>query len=186
MADKKISKTRDSILQAANQVLLAQGINQLTLEAAAKAAGVSKGGLLYHFPSKDALIEGMVDYYLSRFEARLEARLAAEVERNSPQAWMRAYIQATFDEDSQETAVSSGLLAAIAVNPELLAPMQARYQSWQERFAAGRADPTLNTIIRLALDGLWVSQMFRLAPPDAELRHQILKRLLELAQEEDP
>jgi hypothetical protein len=76
------------------------------------------------------------------------------------------------------------LLAAIAVNPELLAPMQARYQSWQERFAARRGDPVLDTIIRLALDGLWVSQMLGLAPPDAKLRNQMMKRLLELAQKE--
>jgi AcrR family transcriptional regulator len=183
MNDTKSDRTREILLQAANQVLLTHGINRLTLEAVAGEAGMSKGGLLYHFPSKEALIEGMVDYYLIRFEQRLMAKLTAEPEPESPLAWLRAYIHATFDEDSQETAISSGLLAAVAINPQLLAPLQARYQIWQERFASSTDDRALATIIRLALDGLWVSQMFGLASPDAALRGQVLARLLQLLQE---
>ena len=37
-----------------------KGVAKLTLEAVAKEAGVSKGGLLYHFSNKEALIEGMI------------------------------------------------------------------------------------------------------------------------------
>ena len=34
-----------------------EGVVKLTLEAVAQRAGVSKGGLLYHYPSKEALIK---------------------------------------------------------------------------------------------------------------------------------
>ncbi len=69
MSDTKASRTRETLIQAANQVLVRDGINHLTLEAVAQVAGVSKGGLLYHFPNKEALVEGMIDHYLSQFEA---------------------------------------------------------------------------------------------------------------------
>jgi AcrR family transcriptional regulator len=51
------------------QVVQARGAGSLTLEAVADVAGVSKGGLLYHFPTKDALIDGMVADALARSAA---------------------------------------------------------------------------------------------------------------------
>ena len=61
----------DRMLDAAEVVVVRQGIANLTLEAVAAEAGLSKGGLLHHFPNKDRLIEAMVvraaenqrDYY---------------------------------------------------------------------------------------------------------------------------
>lgn len=48
---------RSSILLAASIVVKNNGVEKLTLEAVAKEAGVSKGGLLHHFPNKEALIK---------------------------------------------------------------------------------------------------------------------------------
>ncbi|WP_415841676.1 TetR/AcrR family transcriptional regulator, partial [Paenibacillus macerans] len=56
---KKASK-RNAILQAAAKVARESGVEHLTLDAVAQEAGVSKGGLLYHFPNKEELISGMV------------------------------------------------------------------------------------------------------------------------------
>lgn len=182
---KKSALTRAKLVQAAYQIVLSEGINQLTLEAVAYAAGVSKGGLLYHFPSKEALIEGMLDQYLDRFEQRLQSK---QQDENSLQklAWVRAYIRATFEPDPQENALSASLLAAVAINPELLKPMQARYDMWQKQFESSGEDPALATVIRLALDGLWVAEMFGLAAPQDDLRARVLAKLLELAKEKDP
>jgi len=47
---------RDRILDAAGQLVTGQGTRHLTLDGVAQAAGVSKGGLLHHFPGKDALL----------------------------------------------------------------------------------------------------------------------------------
>ena len=43
---------RQAILEAAERVVTEAGAAHLTLDAVAGKAGVSKGGLLYHFPSK--------------------------------------------------------------------------------------------------------------------------------------
>ena len=51
---------RDKMLDAAEVVIERQGIANVTLEAVAAAAGMSKGGLLHHFPTKDHLVEALV------------------------------------------------------------------------------------------------------------------------------
>ncbi|MFL1379120.1 TetR/AcrR family transcriptional regulator, partial [Nocardiopsis protaetiae] len=43
------SNTRDRILDALQEILVQEGYSSVTLEAVARAASVSKGGLLYHF-----------------------------------------------------------------------------------------------------------------------------------------
>ena len=45
---------------------LTSGAVHLTLDAVAERAGVSKGGLLYHFPSKESLLQAMVDRNMRR------------------------------------------------------------------------------------------------------------------------
>ena len=59
--------THKAILDAANRIVIEQGVERLTLEQVAAEAGISKGGLLYHFPTKEALIKSMISHYLERF-----------------------------------------------------------------------------------------------------------------------
>ena len=69
LASAAVSPARERILEAAERVVGDVGAARMTLDGVAQAAGVSKGGLLYHFPSKEALlgalakryVEGMVD-----------------------------------------------------------------------------------------------------------------------------
>ena len=52
---------REKVLDAFEAILIDEGERAATLEATAKAAGVSKGGLLYHFRSKDDLEAGLLE-----------------------------------------------------------------------------------------------------------------------------
>jgi AcrR family transcriptional regulator len=56
-----VTSSRDRILDAYADLLITEGERQATLEAVAARADVSKGGLLYHFPSKDQLAVGLCD-----------------------------------------------------------------------------------------------------------------------------
>lgn len=64
----KIPK-RKLVLLAAIDIMRELGGEQLTLDLVAKKAGVSKGGLLYHFPSKEALVLAAVGALTDSFEA---------------------------------------------------------------------------------------------------------------------
>jgi AcrR family transcriptional regulator len=178
MGTKRSShETRNLIINAANRVVLERSINQMTLEGVAQVAGVSKGGLLYHFASKDALIEGMVEAYLRDFERRIDMYMADE---DTPKTWVKAYILASIDSPPEEIALSAALLAAFSVNPDLLRPMRERYGVWQEKMSQIED----GTLIRLALDGLWFSDLVGLAPPDHKQRQRVLTRLLQMINEQ--
>ncbi|MCK9793150.1 TetR/AcrR family transcriptional regulator [Isoptericola sp. 4D.3] len=68
---------RAKVLRAFAELLVESGERSATLEAVADRAGVSKGGLLYHFPSKDALVDGLLDHLGELTAADVETMRAA-------------------------------------------------------------------------------------------------------------
>ncbi len=176
---KSGENTRRAILDAANQIVLSQGVEHLTLDATAREAGISKGGLLYHFPSKEALIAGMIQYYLERFTRDFNAAAAQDPE-SSPGQWTRAYLETTFADNERHPRMSPGLLAAISVDPSLLQPLQNTFAEWVRLVENDRIDPVTATIVRLVADGLWLVELFGLAPPDAGMKARVLARLVEM------
>lgn len=60
--------TRNEVLDAAEALVAESGVIALTFEAVARATGISKGGILYHFPSKDALTAAMIERFTTRFD----------------------------------------------------------------------------------------------------------------------
>ena len=73
-------KSKEKILNAAEARLLAHGPSGLVLDAIAADAGISKGGLLHHFRTKEALVAGLCDRMLARFDEELAALSGADPE----------------------------------------------------------------------------------------------------------
>jgi AcrR family transcriptional regulator len=71
------SKVR-RILDAAASVFARRGFSDARMDDVAEEAGVSKGGLYLHFPSKDALFDGLVGYLVGIETRRLSAAKEAE------------------------------------------------------------------------------------------------------------
>ncbi|MCU1469000.1 MAG: transcriptional regulator, TetR family [Glaciihabitans sp.] len=145
---------REAILDAAELVLCERGAQSLTLAAAAELAGVSKGGLLYHFPTKEALLKGLIDRVIEEFDA-----LVASYDDGSPGSYSRAYVHATFavvtgSEGARTRRRWAGITAA-AAEPELLAPLRAAMTRWHRRDPAQDPDPVAAMVVRLAAEGLW-------------------------------
>lgn len=82
-----MTSARDRVLDAYETLLIEHGPGSATLDAVAAAAQVSKGGLLYHFGSKDALAAGLLD--------RLRTRSAADADaiRSSPDGPVAYYVR---------------------------------------------------------------------------------------------
>src|SRR5262249_40673117 len=85
---------RRGILDAAGRGAARQGVSALTLEAVAREAGVSKGGLLYHFGTKEALLQGLLAARLEAYERALAREVAADPA--APGRWTRALVRTTF------------------------------------------------------------------------------------------
>jgi AcrR family transcriptional regulator len=172
------SNTRQTILQAACRLVEREGVARLTLDAVAQEAGLSKGGLRYHFPSKDSLIAGMVTYLLQQFAQDLEH--AHITDDTDPGAWLRAYIRASCSTAHQDIDSASGLLAAVANDPTFLEPLRTQYSQWQKQAEGDGISAARATVIRLALDGLWFADIFGFASPTGPLREQVITELLAL------
>lgn len=65
---------REAMLDAAEAHLGEDGT--LTLDSAARAAGVTKPGLMYHFPTKEALLGAILDRMAARCERQMLEHLA--------------------------------------------------------------------------------------------------------------
>ncbi len=177
-------RTKQRILAAAAEIVSNAGVSELTLETVAEQAGISKGGLLYHFEDKDALVLAMVTAPLERFEAEVERRLNADPDQSSGH-WLRAFVGATIDYELPDRDLNAGMLAAAATNPNLLGPVQEAFNRWQQRAISDGIEPTRATIIRLVADGLWLADMFDLAPPSEQRREDLRARLVAMTRDQD-
>jgi len=179
MERRGLSSTHEAILRAADRVVAGGGVSGLTLEAVAREAGVSKGGLLYHFPSKEALISGMIGRLVEGFTEALGRELARE---RGPAGgrWLRAYARTSFAEDRWYLEFSGGLLAAVAEDRALLEPVRRGFEEAQRWAERDGIDPALATLVRLAADGMYFAELLGFAPPEGGLRARVLEALLAL------
>ncbi|WP_182199745.1 TetR/AcrR family transcriptional regulator [Paraliobacillus salinarum] len=169
------------ILNAASKVVSKRGIFNLTLDAVAEEAGISKGGLLYHFPSKEALVEGMVEHLAKNYREKIANN--AEADENQRGSWIRSYVDVTFNQTYENKDMNAGLLAAKAVNADLLDPIRNLYEEWQEHIENEGIDPMKATIIRLATDGIWLAELFDIYHIEEKKKQEVYKVLLKLIDE---
>lgn len=85
---------KDKILTAYETILINQGEKAATMDAVARTAGVSKGGLLYHFPSKEAMAAGLI----ARFNKLADQDY--ELMKQAPQGPSAYYIDSSVYEDT--------------------------------------------------------------------------------------
>jgi AcrR family transcriptional regulator len=163
---------RTRILDAAEAIIQARGVAGLTLEAAARDAGVSKGGLLYHFASKEALLAALMAR-LADF-LRAEYRACVEAQPPGPGRVARANLEWGFGEgemvcNERHDRAAAIFLAAFHHDPALLDPVRGVIAEMRADMAADGLAPGVGAAIHAAADGMFMARIFRLyAPTPAE------------------
>ncbi len=173
------SLLKDRMLDAAEAVVVRQGIANLTLEAVAAEAGMSKGGLLHYFPNKDRLVEGLVTRCAEHW--REGSKEAYESTSPGPGRMARALLGHLADTQGwteQCLRSSSAAFAALAQNPRLIEPMRAVYHELRQRLAEDGLSAGIGETVLVAMDGLWLNRVLGLAPVDQE-RMDCIRRTLE-------
>ena len=82
---KQPELVRQKLLDVALQIVVAEGPHAVTLDAVAKRAHVTKGGLQHHFPSKQALLDTLFDALFKDFEAQLQQAINSGAYQANPQ-----------------------------------------------------------------------------------------------------
>lgn len=142
--------TREKLLDAAVCVLQAQGAQHMTLSAVAAQAEVSKGGLLHHFPSKDALIEGVLRYLHGLFNAT--AQQFYDSDPHPTGRWSRAYAQAAFAAYDLPLHVLVPLFVYVNQSEQLRAIVSEDVAFWEARLLNDGISPERATIVRMTAD----------------------------------
>jgi AcrR family transcriptional regulator len=169
----------DLLLDAAEAVIVRDGIASLTLDAVAAEAKVSKGGLLHHFPSKDRLVESLVTRTASNIRAHNAE--ACESVPEGPGRMARGLLAANL-RDLHEWCVtcqrgSAATFSALAHNPQLLAPMREAYAELHRRVAEDDLPEGIGDVVVAAIDGLWLNWVLGLIQVDQAMIVRVRKAL---------
>lgn len=174
---KQPDLVRKALLEAASRLAIEQGLSAVTVQSVANMTGVTKGGLFHHFPSKKALLEGMLTELLEKLDAEIDAHMAKDPERFG--RFTRAYVEMAFDETSVGAQHPWPALSVTALaDPEL----SKLWSTWISRRLQLHRDtdeaPELE-VVRLAADGAWLAGIHAEEPIIAD-RRQLKSRLLAL------
>lgn len=178
-ATRDKERTRRAIIDAAAQMLHSHGAS-VSLADIASAAGMSKGALTHHFPSRAALEEAiLLDASHKMWEA---THAQVDLSDNRPGKLLRGYIRALTDDDPavREIFSPNALLLVIGSGQPVQQVLAADAAKWRNAFNADGVDPATSLTIRCAAEGL-AAAMGTPYLTRAELR-SARARLLEMAE----
>lgn len=147
---------RESVLDAFEKLLIDDGERAATMDAAARAAGVSKGGLLYHFASKDALEQALLERLIALVDEDLVTMASA------PEGPVAFFLRTSVMEDD---ALDRALIAASRLAQggstdaaDVLLRVRAR---WADSLRSSVHDDAALDLVLLVSDGLYFNNALK-------------------------
>ncbi|HEV2542430.1 MAG TPA: TetR/AcrR family transcriptional regulator [Methylobacterium sp.] len=167
---------RRNLLEGAARLVLEHGPAGLTMQAVSDAAGVTKGGLFHHFPSKQALALGIFAALTERLDAEIDAAMTRDPSPSG--SFTRAYVEAVFSDPVLGRESRTATLHLTALADPGVRRLQAEWIARRlERHRATDGAPALE-VVRLAADGAWQACLLHAAggplPDMAALRVRLL------------
>lgn len=142
---------KDRVLAAYVDILLTDGVAAATLDEVARRAEISKGGLLHHFPSKEALVTGLMEHLVALNEQDIERTLAADEDLLS------AFLSSSSVAKDEFSSVFMAAMKLAGSNiPEVDQTLQHVLQVWQHTLLEHVADPVVAKLVHLVGDGLYL------------------------------
>lgn len=150
---------RDTILAAAVDLIEDAGIEAVTYEALSDACGLSKSGLVYHFPSRQELVLGIHRYLADEWEKELEAAAGGAADEVDAATRLRAIVMTL-----SHSATRAELLVQLDATTDsssagIWDEVDARWMPSAAELTADGEDGELARaayLVQIAADGLWV------------------------------
>ncbi|WP_061022694.1 helix-turn-helix domain-containing protein [Bradyrhizobium sp. CCH5-F6] len=174
-------RSRNAALEAAIAIIARDGPGRLTLDAIARESGLSKGGVMHQFRTKEAVLKALLERQMAHFE-EFSTRYMAKVSASSASPNLATQLATIREAATSPNSAALALVAAMVENPRLMALPREREM---ERMAAIReeaADPDLAMIRWAGAMGLLLSSLFGLSPLSKDEHQRLFARLLDDAQ----
>lgn len=172
---RRRNNSRSAILDAAQKVAVERGANKVSLDSVAREAGLTKGGVLYNFPSKDALISGLLQRLMETYHpliAESQQDLAEE-----PNPTLRSVFRVIGQLESLDHNIPMAILAAASENLELLEPLRQEMGQRYKKITEEAQSPEEATLLWAAAEGLMLLDMFGLLPFSSQRKAEVLANL---------
>ena len=171
-------RSRNAALQAALTIISRDGAGRLTLDAIARESGISKGGVMHQFRTKEAVIKALLEMQHEHFEA-FARRYLAEHGAAHTQPLLATDIAISREAINMPHSVAFAVLGAVVEQPGLLAFARETDQEKLKAIKAEAADPQLALLRWAAAKGLLMTTLLGLCPIAEEERAQLFERLLD-------
>ncbi len=151
---------RERVLDALQSLVL-EGDPAPPLDAVAARAGVSKGGLLHHFPERRSMVVGLILRAIEQTDAVMSQAAGSGT---AAVTWLR--MSATAGPSDEAARALLGLLRLTGAGRiDLPAEVATAMTRWQELITAEVGDPVVGEAVRLVGDGLFLEAVVG-PPPD--------------------
>ncbi|WP_044564788.1 TetR/AcrR family transcriptional regulator [Azospirillum sp. B4] len=169
-------RTRAAVIQAALAIIARDGAGKLTLDAIARESGISKGGVMHQFRTKQAVLEALLEHQMV-YSADVTRTHLAELGPDHPEAQLVAQIETLRHVVSDPHSVAFALLGAMAEDPQLLTNVRAEIAPVVEMIREEATDPDLATLRWVAAQGLAVTTIFGISPLGEQERERLFDLL---------
>lgn len=171
------NSNRETLLDAAQAIVTERGVSAMTLENVAALAGVTKGGLIYHYKTRELLLQALIERIVEQIESRYQAE--AEKQGQTLEALLIAMIDDTFSMPAADKVLMRNLLAAVSSYPNQLGPVQRMYERVISSITRQGEHSGLALMVSCALDGLVFLELLDIKHFSGDERAQMRQALID-------
>ncbi len=177
-----VEGAQDAILDAAEQVVIGEGMGRLTLDAVARRIGRSKAGVLHHFPSKSALVEAMVrrlvTMWFTEYKRAYDAMKASGDRIPAVRTMLSTCLSGTHAWTEAERARNRVMVAALVHDERHVEPLIRIDRDLTAMLRKDALKPGVAEVMHLAMHGLWFQWIFGMGSV-TESRLRVIRGVLE-------
>jgi len=171
-------RSRNVALDAALVIIARDGPGRLTLDAIARESGLSKGGVMHQFRTKEGVLKALLERQIAHFgEFSTRYRAKAGAETANPE--LVTEIATVREAANTPNSAALALLAAMVDSPDLMALPRESDLKHIAAIKAEAADPELAMLRWAAARGLMLGALFGLSPIGKPERDRLFARLLD-------
>lgn len=170
--------SRKRAIEAALVILTREGVGGLTFDSLSRESGISKGGLLHQFRTKQGVLSALLDYQRAQFEQIARDYMSTEG-ASKVEPTLAAQIAIYREAINQPHSVARAILAALIESPNLVDEMKSSDEAKMAAVRAEAVDLDLSLLRYFAASGLAFHTLLGMSPLDEADRNRLFERLLD-------